>query len=76
MSTGRLNLLNYVDICIYRAFTQFEPHLRIHDVKPEVAVNIYVSINECLVEKKKCLTKMLLNLKYLKITHYMAIKHC
>jgi hypothetical protein len=45
MSTGRLNLLNYVDICIYRAFTQFEPHLRIHDVKPEVAVNIYVSGN-------------------------------
>jgi hypothetical protein len=33
-------------------FFQFDPHLRIHDVKPEVAVNIYVSINECLVEKK------------------------
>jgi hypothetical protein len=36
-----------------------------------------VSINECLVEKKKCcLTKKLLNSKYLKITHYMVEKHC
>ena len=40
-------------------------------------MNIYVSINECLVEKKKCcLTKKLLNSKYLKITHYMVEKHC
>jgi hypothetical protein len=31
-----------------RDFFQFETHMRIHDVKPEVAVNIIVS----LVEKK------------------------
>jgi hypothetical protein len=40
-------------------FFQFEPHLRIHDVKPEVAVNIYVSMNECFDEKyQQCFTTM------------------
>jgi hypothetical protein len=39
-------------------FFQLESHLRIHDVKPEVAVNIYVSINECLVEKKNVLLNL------------------
>jgi len=36
-------------------FFHLEPNLRIHDVvtwKDSAAVNIYVNINECLVEKK------------------------
>jgi hypothetical protein len=47
-------LLSRVD-----GFFQFEPHLRIHDVKLEVAVNIYASINECFDEKyQQCFIAM------------------
>jgi hypothetical protein len=50
-------------VFIEDGFFQLELNLRIHDVKPEVAVNIYVSINvsinECLDEKyQQCFTTM------------------
>ena len=56
MSTGRLNLLNYVNICTYwlllsreDGFFHLEPHLRIHDVKLEVVVEYWIW--RCLIKK-------------------------